>query len=128
MIDAMAARLKALGHPQRLRLYELIRSDRYCCYVAGDEEEGRVGLGSPVGDLAQEFKLAPSTVSHHLKELRTAGLIEVERRGTFLFCRALEEPIDAIVRFLSARSAPIEFRPPGKSSAAKPRSKEKTET
>lgn len=108
MIDAIAARLKALGHPQRLRLFQLIRAGCYCCYVTSGD--GRVGLGSRVGDLAQEFKLAPSTVSHHLKELRTAGLIEVERRGQFLFCRVREDALAELVDFLRAETAEITSR------------------
>ena len=102
MIDAMASQLKALGHPERLRLFELIRSGCHCCYVTSGE--GRVGLGSRVGDLAQEFRLAPSTVSHHLTELRTAGLIEMERRGQFLFCRVREDVVKELLGFLRGRS------------------------
>ncbi len=110
MIDTIATQLKALAHPQRLRLLELIRSGRYCCYVAG-EPEGR-GVGSCVGDLARDFELAPSTVSHHLKELRTAGLIEVERRGQFLFCRACEDALGRLIAYLAAAPAPpVPFAP-----------------
>lgn len=109
MIDILAGQLKALGHPQRLRLFELIRSGCHCCYV--NSEEGAVGLGSRVGDLAGEFELAPSTISHHLKELKTAGLIDVERRGQFLFCRVREDALQQIIAYLRSASAGIEFRP-----------------
>jgi ArsR family transcriptional regulator len=109
MIDILAGQLKALGHPQRLRLFELIRSGCHCCYVNSGEDT--VGLGSRVGDLAGEFELAPSTISHHLKELKTAGLVEVERRGQFLFCRVREEALQRIIDYLRSASAGIEFRP-----------------
>ncbi len=101
MIDAMAMRLKALGNPQRLQLFELIRSNTYCCYVTSGG--GRVEVGSPVGDLAREFNLAASTVSHHLKELRTAELIEVERRGQFLYCRVREDVVRELLDFLAMK-------------------------
>jgi len=39
-----------------------------------------------VGDLAQELDIAPSTVSHHLKELTHAGLIATERCGREIRC------------------------------------------
>jgi len=108
MIDIVATQLKALGNPQRLRLLQLIRTGRYCCYVVSGE--ATVELGSRVGDLAGEFELAPSTISHHLKELRTAGLIEVERRGQFLFCRVREDAIERVITYLrTTASAAIEI-------------------
>jgi ArsR family transcriptional regulator len=39
-----------------------------------------------VGGLGRDLGLAPSTVSHHIKELREAGLIRVERRGQNIHC------------------------------------------
>jgi len=39
-----------------------------------------------VGQLAAELDIAPSTVSHHLKELTRAGLIATERRGREIHC------------------------------------------
>jgi len=110
MIDAIARQLKALAHPQRLRLFTLIRAQCFCCYPAESSAEPAAQVaggkaapaGACVGDLACECDIAPSTVSHHLKELRTAGLIDVERRGQFIYCRAREDVLAGIVRFLSA--------------------------
>ena len=39
-----------------------------------------------VGDLAEGLDLAPSTVSHHIKELNSAGLIQTERAGQNVEC------------------------------------------
>ena len=106
MIDAIARQLKALAHPQRLKLLALIRAQCFCCYPVAPGAVPAAGKAAPVGacvgDLACECDIAPSTVSHHLKELRTAGLIDVERRGQFIYCRAREDVLAGIVRFLSA--------------------------
>jgi len=43
-----------------------------------------------------------STVSHHLKELRRAGLVRCERRGQTIYCTAASEAVDAIRRYLES--------------------------
>lgn len=64
-IEALANLFKALSHPVRVRLLlRLSGSRRYC------------------GDLVADSGLAQSTVSHHLRILREAGLIDVEEQGT----------------------------------------------
>ncbi len=120
MIEAIANQLKALAHPQRLKLLQLIRSQRFCCYVAQGGKEAAQPIGACVGDLARECELAPSTVSHHLKELRVAGLITVERRGQFLYCRACEDVLARLSAFL--RMAPLgpELVPPSLFAEKKP--------
>lgn len=64
---------KALGDPVRLRLFSMIASH------AGGEV--------CVCDLTDAFDLSGPTISHHLKTLRTAGLVDSERRGTWVFYR-----------------------------------------
>jgi len=39
-----------------------------------------------VGELGKDLGIAPSTLSHHIKELRRAGLIRMERRGQKIDC------------------------------------------
>jgi ArsR family transcriptional regulator len=51
---------KALGHPVRIAILELLGSQT-CCYH---------------GDMAEELPIAKSTLSQHLKELKSAGLIQ----------------------------------------------------
>jgi ArsR family transcriptional regulator, arsenate/arsenite/antimonite-responsive transcriptional repressor len=53
---------KALGHPVRIAILELLNSQS-CCYH---------------GDMAEELPIAKSTLSQHLKELKEAGLIQGE--------------------------------------------------
>jgi ArsR family transcriptional regulator len=64
---------KALGDPVRLRLLSLIASH------AGGE--------ACVCDLTGAFELSGPTISHHLKVLREAGVIEGQRRGTWIYYR-----------------------------------------
>lgn len=121
MIDVIASQLKALAHPQRLKLLQLIRAQCFCCYAAEADGAGKpAAVGACVGDLACECDIAPSTVSHHLKELRTAGLIEVERRGQFLYCRAREDVLAELALFLRAAPSGPDLVPPTTSQEKKP--------
>jgi ArsR family transcriptional regulator len=66
----LAQAFKALGDPVRLRLLSLITS-------AADE--------ACVCDLTAAFDVTGPTISHHLKVLREAGLVDCERRGTWVY-------------------------------------------
>jgi ArsR family transcriptional regulator len=70
----LAPAFKALGDPVRLRLMSMIAS------APGGE--------ACVYDLAPEFALSGPTISHHLRTLREAGLVDAERRGTWVYYRA----------------------------------------
>ncbi|MEH0826491.1 MULTISPECIES: ArsR/SmtB family transcription factor [Micromonospora] len=71
---ALAPAFKALGDPVRLRLMSMIAS------AEGGE--------ACVCDLTPAFDLTGPTISHHLKTLREAGLVDAERRGTWVYYRA----------------------------------------
>ena len=58
----LARYAKAMGHPIRMYVLELL-SKQNCCYS---------------GDLSEELPIAKSTLSQHLKELKEAGLIQGE--------------------------------------------------
>jgi ArsR family transcriptional regulator, arsenate/arsenite/antimonite-responsive transcriptional repressor len=66
----LAAMFKALSDPVRLRLLSLIASH---------------GGEVCVCDLTPRFSVTGPTISHHLKALREAGLIDCERRGTWVY-------------------------------------------
>ena len=70
---------KALGDPTRLAIFELVRN----CGGAGCSEDE---ASDSLSQIAERFHLSLSTVSHHVKELRNAGLISCEKRGQRLFC------------------------------------------
>lgn len=87
---------KALANENRLKLFEQIRQKEMCC-------KGNTFAGCCVGDIAREFRLSLSTVSHHLKELRDAGLILCEKRGQWIYCRVNRNALKKAEVFLKAK-------------------------
>jgi ArsR family transcriptional regulator len=65
----IAPMFKALGDPIRLRLMSMIATMSEAC----------------VCDLADAFDVSWPTISHHLRVLREAGLVDCERRGTWVY-------------------------------------------
>ena len=84
----LAPAFKALGDPVRLQLLSQIAS----------APSGEMC----VCDLTPGFDLSGPTISHHLKVLREAGLIEGERRGTWVYYRAVGEKMSELARLLVA--------------------------
>lgn len=98
-----AAMFKALGDPTRLRIFELLRE---CCCPVELEESGDVRPveGPTVGEVCCSITGAEkinSTISHHLKELRLAGLITVERRGKSMVCGIDHDAVTALAGYLA---------------------------
>jgi ArsR family transcriptional regulator len=83
------ARLRALADPTRLRILELLKK-KGCCSC---EEVGARAAGLCVCDLEKALDLTQPTVTHHLKILREAGLVECRRLGPWLYCRRNEEAL-----------------------------------
>lgn len=99
-VERLSAAFRALGSPHRLRIFLRLAS---CC--ASDHDGARIDTGTCVGDIGADLALAPSTVSHHLKELRTAGLIGAERCGQSVACRVDPETLRELAEvFLKAGS------------------------
>lgn len=99
--DDLPKIFKALSNPNRLRLFQEIRARGERSYA----DAGRRGLG---GCLLQHvidgLSVGAPTVSHHLKELVTAGLIETEREGKQLRCRISPAALDLLRRFVDPPS------------------------
>ena len=72
--EQVAPLLKALADPVRLRLMSLVASD------AGGE--------ACVCELNDAFDLSQPTISHHLKVLHDAGLLDRDKRGVWVYYRA----------------------------------------
>lgn len=83
-----ANKFKALGDPTRLRIYQFLRSQNVP--IAVDDDGGvRPVSGPTVGEVCCHItgkERITSTISEHLKELRVAGLIVMERRGKNMIC------------------------------------------
>ena len=97
-----AEKFKALSNPNRLKIF--LRLVTECCLVISDDElEGEVrdqGCAC-VGDIGKYLGIVPSTISHHLKELRQAGLIKMERRGQKMECWIDPKTVEAMGAFFS---------------------------
>ncbi len=93
---------KALGDPTRLRIFEFLRA---CCTPVAVEDSGEVRpvSGPTVGEVCCRVTGAEkitSSVSFHLKELRIAGLITVERRGKNRICGINQDAVAALAASL----------------------------
>jgi len=93
---ALSKALRALANPNRLAIFERIHDDGLCCRT--DRK------GNTVCAIAEDFQLALSTVSHHLKELRDAGLITCERRGQQILCAINHDTLDRVLALLGSKS------------------------
>jgi ArsR family transcriptional regulator len=80
-IEQYTGIFKALSNPNRLRIFLRLVS---CC-APGTVHSVEDGAAC-VGEIAQGLEIAPSTVSHHIKELYRAGLIRIKRRGQNVEC------------------------------------------
>ncbi len=91
-VDAVANVAKALGHPVRIRIVQLLLKQRVC-------------IG---GHIVEEVGLAQSTVSEHLRILKAAGIIvgEIERPR---ICYSLNpqslEPLNGLLRAITVAAA-----------------------
>ncbi|BBY23998.1 putative transcriptional regulator, ArsR family protein [Mycobacterium stomatepiae] len=75
----LATMFKAIGDPVRLRLLSLIAS--------------HPGGEACVCEISATFDVSQPTISHHLKLLRSAGLIDCERRGTWVYYWVIPEAL-----------------------------------
>ena len=69
MAERLAPMFKALGDPARLQMASMIAAKPEVC----------------VCEITPAFDLSSGTVSHHLKTLRDAGIVDCERRGTYVY-------------------------------------------
>jgi ArsR family transcriptional regulator len=90
--EDMAAALRVIADPARLRILNLLSA----------AQNGE----ACVCDLTEPLGLTQPTVSHHLRVLADAGLVEREQRGRWAFYRLLPDRLDVIRRAL----APAERR------------------
>jgi ArsR family transcriptional regulator, arsenate/arsenite/antimonite-responsive transcriptional repressor len=89
--DVLAARLKALAEPTRLRLVSLLAT------ASGGEV--------CVCDLTEPLGLSQPTVSHHLKVLQQAGLITREKRSTWAYYSVVPEALSGLAALIAPQGA-----------------------
>jgi ArsR family transcriptional regulator len=83
--ERFATLFKAISHPVRVRMLDIIH---------------RAEIGICVCDVEASFDLSQPTISHHLKILRDAGLIESEQRGLWVYHRIRPETFSTVQGFL----------------------------
>ena len=89
-LDSLAAQFKALSDPTRLSIVNSLANREECCVC----EFQHLGLSQP-------------TISHHLKILREAGLVEVARkRGTWTFYRLVPAAVESLAFALGGSAKP----------------------
>jgi len=86
----LVVKLKALSDPIRLRLLSVVAS--------------RTGGEACVCDLSAGIDLTQPTISHHLKVLRLAGLLESERRGSWVYYRVVSNALQQLSQLLDTSS------------------------
>ncbi len=84
--ELVAPLLKALADPVRLRLVSLVLSSE--------------GGQACVCDLNDAFDLSQPTISHHLKVLHDAGLLDREKRGVWVYYRTRQSAMAALAALL----------------------------
>ena len=92
----LAVKLKALADPVRLRLMGQIAS----------HESGE----ACVCDVSAGIDLSQPTISHHLKVLRTAGLLESERRASWVYYRVVPDALRDLSQLLSTDMVAVSGR------------------
>ena len=78
--ERLSDRFKALADPSRVAIVNRLAQSAETC----------------VCDLTAAFELSQPTISHHLKVLREAGLVESSRRGTWAYYRVVPEALAAL--------------------------------
>jgi ArsR family transcriptional regulator len=86
----LAGRLKALSDPVRLRLLSVVVS--------------HTGSEACVCDVSVGIDVTQPTISHHLKVLRSAGLLNSERRGSWVYYRVVPQALQQLSELLGADS------------------------
>lgn len=82
----LAAILTALSDPIRLRLFDLVR------------RSGSSGICAC--DLIEPLDRSQPTISHHLKVLREAGIVQARRDGTWLWYSVVEDSLNTVAKFI----------------------------
>ena len=95
-LQRFAGVFSALSNPNRLHIFLRLVS---CCApgTACSADEGH----ACVGEIGRDLRIAPSTVSHHIKELHRAGLIQTQRRGQNVDCWVDPETLREIAEFFA---------------------------
>jgi ArsR family transcriptional regulator len=97
-LEQLSEIFAALSNPHRLGIFLRLAS----CAGNMDDQNSEGQVCQCVGALGKDLDIAPSTVSHHLKELARAGLIRMTRRGQNIECQVDPEVVRAVADFFNS--------------------------
>jgi len=98
--DQLVGIFKALANDHRLKIYNILTS---CCTPGTSCASDEV-FSCCVGDLDSQLDIAASTLSHHLKELHRAGLINMKRDGKQVFCSVNTDAMEQLQQIFSSNN------------------------
>lgn len=103
-IIEMAEVFKALSNPNRLQIFQRLLS---CC-EHGSVCSSETVNGFCVSELGENLAVAPSTLSHHIKELQRAGLIKTQRKGKNVECFVEPNKVQILNQFFAISTQHID--------------------
>lgn len=95
-VEQVAQMFKALSNPKRL---EIFLNFAACVPPGTVEKTTEEEMAVCQREIGIEHELAPSTISHHIKELRIAGLIIQERRGKEIYISVNPDALETLKLF-----------------------------
>jgi DNA-binding transcriptional ArsR family regulator len=95
-IECSAEQFKALSNPHRLALFRRLTT---CCPPGTHCSSADEAVRYNVGQLGEGLDIAPSTLSHHLKELNRAGLVQMARKGKQVECWVEPQTLEQLASF-----------------------------
>ena len=98
--DELIEIFKALANGHRLKIYNILTN---CCTPGTSCASDEV-FSCCVGDLDSQLDIAASTLSHHLKELNRAGLIDMKREGKQVFCSVNADRLQQLQQLFSSNN------------------------
>ncbi|MFG6146921.1 ArsR/SmtB family transcription factor [Halobacillus sp. B23F22_1] len=93
-VEDFSEKFKALSNPHRLNIFLYLAKNCFPGELSTEKE-----MRMTVGELGEGLGIVPSTVSHHLKELRHAGLIRMERKGKSIECWVELHSVNGLIEF-----------------------------
>lgn len=91
--DKLSLALRAVADPTRRKILRLLQP--------ATPRKAGVPEGWTASDVEQRIKLAQPTISHHMKILRNAGLVEAHKQGTWVRYRRVEVALRALRKGLN---------------------------
>ncbi len=98
--ERFAKMFHALSNPNRLALFHRLQT---CC-APGTRCNTEHAVRFCVGELGKGLHIAPSTLSHHLKELHRAGLVKMERSGKHVECWLEPKVLNELSHFFTIKN------------------------